>query len=112
MVFFSQEYWSGFPFPSPEDIPDPGIKPTSPVSPASQADSLPTEPSGKQFVCDSRSHSSISSVVAQSSPTLCHPMDCSLTGSSVHGILQERILENGLPFTMVHLLSLICTIHL
>ena len=31
--------------------------------------------------------------VAQSSPTLCDPMDCSLPGSSVHGILQTRILE-------------------
>ena len=29
----------------------------------------------------------------QSYPTLCHPMDCSLPGSSVHGILQGRILE-------------------
>ena len=112
MVFFSQEYWSGSPFPSPEDLADPGIKPTSPVSPASQADSSPTEPSGKQFVCDSRTHSSTSSIVAQSSLMLCHPMDCSLTGSSVHGIRQERMLENGLLFTMVHLLSLICTIHL
>ena len=32
-----QEYWSGLPFPSPEDLPDPGIKPRSP---ALQADSL------------------------------------------------------------------------
>ena len=31
--------------------------------------------------------------VAQSCPTLCHPMDCSLPGSSVHGIFQARILE-------------------
>ena len=31
--------------------------------------------------------------VAQSCPTLCDPMDCSLPGSSVHGILQERVLE-------------------
>ena len=31
--------------------------------------------------------------VAQSCPTLCDPMDCSLPGSSVHGILQARILE-------------------
>ena len=30
---------------------------------------------------------------AQSCLTLCNPMDCSLPGSSVHGILQERILE-------------------
>ena len=32
-------------------------------------------------------------LVAQSYPTLCNPMDCSLPGSSVHGILQARILE-------------------
>ena len=31
--------------------------------------------------------------VAQSYPTLCNPVDCSLPGSSVHGILQARILE-------------------
>ena len=40
MGFCSQEYWSGLPFPSPEDLPDPGIKPGSP---ALQADSLLTE---------------------------------------------------------------------
>ena len=32
-------------------------------------------------------------LVAQSCPTLCNPLDCSLPGSSVHGILQARILE-------------------
>ena len=32
-------------------------------------------------------------LVTQSCPTLCNPMDCSLPGSSVHGILQTRILE-------------------
>ena len=36
-----QEYWNGLPFPPPGDLPDPGVKPTSPVSPALQADSLP-----------------------------------------------------------------------
>ena len=40
MGFSRQEYWSGLPFPSPEDLPDPRIKPRSPVL---QADSLPTE---------------------------------------------------------------------
>ena len=44
MKFFEQEYWSGLPFPSPGDLPDPGIKPGSPVL---QADSLPFEPPGK-----------------------------------------------------------------
>ena len=34
MRFSRQEYWSGFPFPSPEDIPAPGIKLKSPASPA------------------------------------------------------------------------------
>ena len=32
-------------------------------------------------------------LAAQSCPTLCDPLDCSLPGSSVHGILQARILE-------------------
>ena len=32
---------------------------------------------------------------AQSCPTLCNPMDCSLPGSSVHGIFQARVLEWG-----------------
>ena len=40
MGFSRQEYWSEWPFPSPGDLPNPGIKPRSP---ALQADSLPTE---------------------------------------------------------------------
>ena len=43
---FRQEYWSGMPIPS-TDLPDPGIKPPSPVSPALQVDTLPTKPVGK-----------------------------------------------------------------
>ena len=37
--FFRQEYRGGLPFPPPGDLPDPGIEPASPVSPALQADS-------------------------------------------------------------------------
>ena len=47
-------------------------------------------------LCNSQDHRSIKwgeSEVAQSCPTLCDPVDCSLPGSSVHGILQARILE-------------------
>ena len=44
MEFFRQEYWSGLPFPSPGDLPDPGIEP---MSPALQVDSLPSEAPGK-----------------------------------------------------------------
>ena len=45
MGFSRQGYWSGLPFPSPGDLPDPGIKPRSP---ALQAYALPSEPPGKQ----------------------------------------------------------------
>ena len=45
MEFSRQQYWSGLPFSSPGDCPDPGIKPSSPTL---QADSLPSEPPGKQ----------------------------------------------------------------
>ena len=47
MGFSRQEYWSGLPFPLPGDLADPGIEPTSPVSPVLQADSLPLETLGK-----------------------------------------------------------------
>jgi len=47
MGFSRQEYWSGLPCPPPEDLPNPGVKPASPVLPALQVDSLPAEPSGK-----------------------------------------------------------------
>ena len=39
------------------------------------------------------SNSAVLCLVAQSYSTLCDPMDCSPPGSSVHGILQARILE-------------------
>ena len=49
MGFPRQEYWSGLPFPPPGDLPDPGIEPESPVSPAMQVDSLPAEILGKSY---------------------------------------------------------------
>ena len=47
MEFSKLKHWSELSCPPPEDLPHPGIKPTSPVSPALQADSLLTEPPGK-----------------------------------------------------------------
>ena len=44
MGYSRQEYWSGLPFPSPRDLPDPGIEPGSPTL---QAASLPSEPPGR-----------------------------------------------------------------
>ena len=58
MEFLSrQEYWNGLPFPSPEDLPNPGIEPVSFVSPALQADSLLAEPSGKTRKVDTYGNS-------------------------------------------------------
>ena len=49
MGFSRQEYWSGLPFPSPGDLPDPGLKPRSP---ALQADALPTCHTNTQIFID------------------------------------------------------------
>ena len=47
MGFFRQEYKSGLPFPPPGDLPNPGIKPTSPAFPVLTGGILTTEPPGK-----------------------------------------------------------------
>ena len=47
MGFSRQEFWSGLPFPPPGDLPDPGIKPTPPASPALADRFFTTEPPGK-----------------------------------------------------------------
>ena len=61
-----------------------------------------------QFLCIpsnsmSLKHKDAWSEVAQSCLTLCNPMDCSLPGSSIHGILQARVLEwVAISFSKVH----------
>ena len=47
MEFSRQEYWSGWPLPSPGDLHNPGIEPVSPVSPALAGRFFTTEPPGK-----------------------------------------------------------------
>ena len=47
MGFLRQEYWSGFPFPPPGDLPGPGIEPESLVSPALAGRFFTTKPHGK-----------------------------------------------------------------
>ena len=56
MGFSRQEYWSGLPFPSAGDLPDPGIEPRSP---ALEADALTSEPPGKPSMgeCAQNKHS-------------------------------------------------------
>ena len=74
MEFSRQEYWSGLPFPSPEELPNPGIKPRSP---ALQADSLPFELQGSLYSeSESRSVLSDSLRPHRRQPTrLRHPWD-------------------------------------
>ena len=59
MGFSRQEHWNGFPFPSPEDLLNPGIEPRCP---ALQADSLLTEPPGNHIHTHTYIHSFLDSV--------------------------------------------------
>ena len=82
--FSRQEYWNGWPFPSPGDLPNPGMEP----SPAALAGRFfTTEPLGKP----TRWYSVQFSSVAQSCPTLCDPMNRSTPGLPVHHQLPESI---------------------
>ena len=74
MGFFKQEYWTGLPFPSPGDLPTPGIEMESPASPLLAA-------------------AAAAAKSLQSCPTLCNPVDGSPPGSPIPGILQARTLE-------------------
>ena len=81
--FSRQEYWSGLPFPSAGDLPEPGIEP---LSPALQAN-LSKPPGAPAANCN------ISSVqfssVTQSCPIICDPMNHSTPGLPVHHQLLE-----------------------
>ena len=88
MGFSRQEYWSGLPFPSPGDLPDPGIEPRSPTL---QADALTSAPPGKPLILNTSLFSH--SVMSDS----CHPMATLLcpcnfpgknTGVGCHFLLQ------------------------
>ena len=89
MEFSRQEYWSGWPFPSPGYLPDPRIEPRSP---ALQADALLSELPGSPHI---RVAAAAAAKSLQSCLTLSDPMDCSLPGSPVHGTFQARALEWG-----------------
>ena len=108
MGFSRQKCWSGLPFPSPRDLPNPGIEPGSPTF---QAKALPYEPPGKpttqiwnweQTMPQIWLHYSLKYLiyisflvsfkfnsVAQSCLTLCDPIDCSKPGLPVHHQLPE-----------------------
>ena len=104
--FLRQESWSGLPFLSRKNLPDPGIEP---ASLALQADSLLSEPLGKlSMVCFImyiililsyflffylHIYAYIAAKSFQLCLTLCDPIDGSPPGSAISGILQARTLE-------------------
>ena len=88
MGFSRQEHWSGLPFPSPGDLPDPGIEPRSP---ALQADALTSEPPGEP---SSHGHQQIQSMhlcVCDAAWTIAHqaPLSIGFSGQKYW---------SGLPF--------------
>ena len=80
-----QEYWSTLPCPPPGGLPDLGMEPLAPASPALQANSLPLSRWDTPAAAAAKS--------IQSCPTLCDPRDGSPPGSALPGILQARTLE-------------------
>ena len=118
MGFSRQEYWSGLPFPSPGYHPNPRIEPGSLALWADSRVPLSIPIWKVHFLSLRYQHICyllqltqttlnyylnyyliisiivlVMCVCAQLCPTLCDPMDCSPPGSSVHGIVQARILE-------------------
>ena len=108
MEFSRQEYWSGLPFPSPGDLPNPGMELGSP---ALYADYLPSKPPGKPDIPKHQAQllkknfkEQMISILYKVLLLLCHfshiltlcdPIDGSPPGSLVHGIFQARVLEWG-----------------
>ena len=84
MGFPRQEYWSGLPFPSPGDLPYPGIEPRSP---ALQAESLPSEPPTSLWLCPFLSSYSIIDF-------LCSPVH--MVKKKKKSTLQYSCLENSM----------------
>ena len=91
MGFSRQEYWNGLPFSSPGDSTNLGIKSTSPTLAGGFFYHWATR-KGPRCIYQSENNS-VHSKLLQSCLTLCGHMICSPSGSSVHGILQTRILE-------------------
>ena len=96
MEFSRQEYWSGLPWPPPGDLPNPGIGPSSLVSPALPGRFFTTSAPWEALmndmcVCERMCVCVCVCMCTHSCPTLCNPMDYSPPGPYVHGISQAWI---------------------
>ena len=87
---FRQKYWSRLPFPTPGDLPSPGIEPTT-LEPPELAGRFFTTSATWEASQYSKYYMYCSAKSSQSCLTLCDPMDCSLLGFSVHVIFQAKI---------------------
>ena len=99
MKFSRQKLWNGLPFPSPRDIPDPGIKLVSPTARALAGRIFITvAPEKTRYiyiyicvcVCVCVCVCEMKVLVAQSYPNFCDPMDYNPPGFSVHGDFSGR----------------------
>ena len=89
MEFSRQESWSGLPFPSPGDLPHPGIQPGYL---ALQADSLLSEPpGGSELAALHTAPAYLHAKLLQSCLTLWDPVEHSPPGSPIHEILQRTL---------------------
>ena len=86
MGFPRQECWSGLPFPSPGDLPDPGIKPSSPTL---ACRFFTTKPPEKALIRTLFIYMHHFSSITQSCPTVCDPMSCSMPDLPVNHQLLE-----------------------
>ena len=90
MGFSGQEYWSGLPCPPLGYLPNPGIETASLISSTLAGGFFTTSATWEE------QHSAAAAAKSlQSCPTLCDPIDGSTPGSSIHRILQARVLEWG-----------------
>ena len=92
MEFSRQEYWSWLPLPFPEDLPNPGLKPGSLVSPALAADSLPLGHLGSHLFIYSRTYTFQSSCLqAGNKPNRqVHRLHLEAWRAAVHGVTKSQ----------------------
>ena len=95
--FSRQEYWSGLPFPTPGHLPDPGIEPSSLVSPVLAGGFFTTEPPRSDSILSLVGHR-VSGTPLQYS-CLENPMDGGAWWAAVHGVARSRTRLSNFTFT-------------
>ena len=96
MIFSRQQYWSGLPFPPPEDLPNPGIEPASPESPALVCRFFTTEPPAKPMTSHKWSAQSFSRVRLSVTPWIA-ARQASLSITNSRSSLKLMSIESMMP---------------